>query len=70
MVTVPASTGITAIIKNAVINHVHTKIGIFIMVMPGARILMMVAMILMDPMMEDKPNKCMARIIKSVLGGP
>ena len=70
MVTVPAKTGITRMIKNAVINQVQTKIGIFIIVMPGARMFKMVAMILIEPIMDERPNKWIARIIKSVLGGP
>ena len=53
MVTAPANTGITAIKRNAVINQVHTNIGIFINVMPGARIFSTVAIMLMEPMMDD-----------------
>ncbi len=55
MVTAPARTGITAINKYAVINHVHTNIGIFINVIPGARIFKIVAMILILPIMDDAP---------------
>ena len=69
MVTAPASTGITAISRKAVMNQVQTNSGIFIRVMPGARMLSTVAMILMAPMMEEKPSMCTAKIKKSVLAG-
>src|SRR5574343_287735 len=62
MVTAPAKTGMIAINKNAVINQVHTNNGIFIKVMPGARILKMVAITLMAPMIEEIPSKCTEKI--------
>ena len=62
MVTAPASTGITAISRKAVISQVHTNRGIFIRVMPGARMLSTVAMILMEPMIEDAPMMCTAKM--------
>ena len=55
MVTAPASTGMTAISRKAVISQVHTNSGMRNRVIPGARILMMVAIILMEPMMEEIP---------------
>ena len=55
MVTAPANTGITAINKKAVMSHVQTNNGIFINVMPGARIFNTVAMMLMEPMMDEAP---------------
>ena len=55
MVTQPASTGITAINRNAVISQVQTNSGIFINVMPGARRLRMVAITLIAPMIELMP---------------
>lgn len=58
----PDNTGITAINKNAVINHVQTNNGIFIRVIPGARRFRMVAMILMAPMMEEIPMMCTPKI--------
>ena len=70
IVTAPASTGITAIRRNAVISHVQTKRGIFINVMPGARMLSIVAMILMLPMMDEAPIKCTANMKYVVEGGP
>ena len=57
MVTTPASTGITAISRKAVISQVQTNSGIFIRVMPGARKLRMVAITLMAPMIELMPIK-------------
>jgi hypothetical protein len=56
MVTAPASTGITAISRKAVISQVHTNSGIFIRVMPGARMFRTVAMMLMEPMIDDRPR--------------
>ena len=57
MVIAPAKTGIAAISKKAVINHVQTKIGIFIKVIPGARILSMVAITFIAPSIDDAPNR-------------
>ena len=69
IVTAPASTGITATNKKAVINHVHTNMGIFMYVMPGARMFITVAMILIDPMMDDTPKMWMAKMKKVTDGG-
>jgi len=66
MVTTPASTGITAISRKAVISQVHTKSGIFIQVMPGARMFQMVTMTLIAPMIEDTPIRCTASTKKAV----
>ncbi|KDN29423.1 hypothetical protein VFDL14_14165 [Vibrio fortis] len=55
IVTAPARTGITAINKNAVINHVQTNIGSLNQVIPGARILTMVTITLIAPMIELIP---------------
>ena len=70
MVTTPASTGITAINKKAVINHVQANSGIFIMVMPGARIFNTVTTILIAPIIDEAPMTCTAKIKKVVEGGP
>ena len=70
MVTAPASTGITAMSRKAVINHDHEKIGIFSRSMPGARILRMVAMMLIAPMIELMPIMWMARMTKAMLFPP
>ena len=64
----PASTGITAISRYAVISQVHTNIGIFISVMPGARMLRMVTMMLIDPMIDDAPIMWIAKIARSIPG--
>ena len=69
MVTAPASTGITATSKKAVISHVHTNIGIFMYVIPGARMFMIVAIMFILPMMEDTPKICTANIKNVTEGG-
>ncbi len=46
-------------------NQVQTNNGSFIQVMPGARILIMVAMILIDPSMDEMPSICTEKIRKS-----
>ena len=68
MVTAPASTGMTAMIRKAVISQDHANSGIFIKVMPGARRFRMVAMTLMAPMMDDMPSRCTAKIRKGNAG--
>ena len=70
MVTAPARTGITAINRNAVISHDQTKIGIFSRSMPGARMLRMVAMMLIAPMIELMPIMWMAKMTKATLLPP
>jgi hypothetical protein len=55
IVTAPASTGITASSRYAVTSQVQTKSGIFISVIPGARMLRIVAMMLIEPMIDDAP---------------
>jgi hypothetical protein len=62
MVIAAASTGITATSRNAVISQVHTNSGIFISVIPGARMLRMVVMMLIAPMIDEMPRIWMARI--------
>jgi hypothetical protein len=57
IVTALASTGMTRTSRNAVTSHVHANIGIFIKVMPGARMLVIVAMILIAPRMEEIPKR-------------
>jgi hypothetical protein len=56
MVTAPANTGIAAISRKAVITHVQTKSGIFMSVIPGARMFIIVAMILIAPRIDDIPR--------------
>ncbi len=62
IVTPPASTGMAAISRNAVIIQVQTNSGSRIKVMPGARMLNTVAIMLIAPMIEDTPRKCTAKI--------
>ena len=57
IVTAPASTGIAPISKNEVISHVHTNKGISISFISGARIFITVAIILIAPIIDEKPNK-------------
>ena len=66
MVTAPAKTGMEATNKYAVINQVQTKSGIFIMVIPGARMLSIVVMMLIEPMIDDIPRMWIAKIIISI----
>jgi hypothetical protein len=68
IVIAPASTGMTAISRYAVISHVHTKSGIFISVMPGARMLRIVVMMLIDPMIDEAPMMWSAKIARSMPG--
>jgi len=67
MVTAAASTGMTAMSRNAVMSQVQTKSGICIQPMPGARKLKMVTMTLMAPMMEEIPMMWMANTNNAVL---
>src|SRR3569832_1061177 len=64
----PARTGITAIFCFAVISQVQQNIGIFINVMPGARMFRMVVMMLIDPMIDDAPIMWIAKIAISMPG--
>ena len=57
IVTAPASTGIDAIRRKAVMIQVHTNSGSFIKLMPGARMLNVVAMMLIAPATDDAPMK-------------
>ena len=50
------------------ISHVHTNSGIFMSVMPGARMLRMVVMMLIEPMIDDAPMMCSAKIAMSMPG--
>ncbi len=66
IVMAPASTGITAISRYAVMSHVQTNIGIFMSVMPGARMLRIVVMMLIEPMIDEAPSMWIARIVMSI----
>src|SRR6202158_227775 len=62
MVTAPASTGITAISREAVISQVHTNSGMSNSVIPGARMFTMVTMTLMAPRIEEAPIRWIEKI--------
>ena len=49
-------------------SHVQTNIGILISVKPGARMFRMVVMMLIDPMIDDAPRMCSAKIAMSMPG--
>src|SRR5271168_3966322 len=49
-------------------SQVQTNIGIFISVMPGARMLRMVTMMLIDPMIDDAPIRWIAKMAMSMPG--
>jgi hypothetical protein len=65
MVTAPASTGIVAISRKAVISQPQAKSGSFIIVMPGARRLKMVTMMLIEPRIEEMPRMWIEKMAKS-----
>src|SRR3954465_2815282 len=69
IVTAPASTGITASSKYAVMSHDQQKSGIFINVMPGARRLRIVVMMLIEPMIDDAPMIWIAKNVRAMLIG-
>ena len=50
------------------ISQVQQNIGIFISVMPGARMFRIVTMMLIEPMMEEAPRMCIAKIAPSIDG--
>src|SRR5690554_8158652 len=70
MVTTPASTGMTAISKNTVINQVHTNMDIFMSVMPGARILSTVEITLIAAMTDDTLMISVEKIKKAEMRRP
>ena len=49
-------------------SQVQTNIGIFISVMPGARMLRIVVMMLMEPMIDDTPRMWIAKMAMSMPG--
>jgi hypothetical protein len=66
IVTAPASTGIAAISRNAVMSHVQQNIGILNSVIPGARMFRIVVMMLIEPMIDDAPMMWTAKITMSM----
>ena len=69
IVTTPANTGIAPMSKNEVMSQVHTNNGMSISLISGARIFRTVAIILIAPIIEEKPNRWTANIKKSVESG-
>ena len=64
----PASTGMARRIKNAVTSCDQAKSGILCSVMPGARMLKIVVMKLIEARIDDAPARCSARMAKSMAG--
>ena len=50
------------------ISQVQQNSGIFISVMPGARMFRIVTMMLIEPMIELAPMMCIAKMPASMLG--
>jgi hypothetical protein len=68
MVIAPASTGNDKTSKNAVIKTDHANNGNIYIVIPRARILVIVIIKLIDPKIEDAPEICKLKIAKSTAG--
>jgi hypothetical protein len=68
MVIAPANTGKDNNNKKDVINTDHTYNGILCNVIPGALILKIVVIKLVEPKIEDAPDKCKLKIAKSTAG--
>ena len=68
MVSAPASTGSASSSRNAVISTDHGNSGMRNIVMPGARMLTIVAMKLIEPMIDEAPARCIDRMTKSAAG--
>src|SRR5207237_1092549 len=68
MVMAPASTGSDSSSRNTVTSTDHTNSGILCRVMPGARMLKMVVMKLIEPRIDEAPARCSDRIAKSTAG--
>ena len=64
----PASTGSDSNNRKAVTRTDQANSGILCRVMPGARMLKMVVMKLIEPRIEDAPAICIDRITKSTAG--
>ena len=70
MVSAPARTGSDRTSRNTVTSTDHTNSGIRCRVMPGARMLKIVVMKLIDPRIELMPATCSDRINRSIAGPP
>ena len=67
IVIAPAKTGSDSINNQAVINTAHTNSGILCIVIPGARMFIIVVMKFIAPSIEAIPAKCKLNIAKSTL---
>ena len=68
IVSAPARTGSASNRRNAVISTDQTNSGMRNIVMPGARMLKIVAMKLIEPRIDEAPARCIERITKSTAG--
>ena len=68
IVSPPANTGMAISNRNAVTRIDQQNNGMRWMVIPGARMLKMVVIILMAPRTDDAPARCRLRIPKSTAG--
>lgn len=65
IVIAPANTGNDSNSNTAVINTAHTNSGNLCIVIPGARILIIVVIKFIAPSIDDIPAKCRLNIPKS-----
>ena len=68
IVIAPASTGRDSRRRNAVTRIDHTKSGILCSVIPGARMLKIVVMKLIELRIEEAPARCSEKIAISTAG--
>jgi len=68
MVIAPPNTGKDNNNKNEVINTDHTYKGNLCIVIPGALMLKIVVIKLIDPKIDAAPDKCKLNIAKSTAG--
>ena len=66
MVIAPARTGRDSRISQAVTKIDHENSGTLKSVMPGARMLRKVVIMLIAPRIEDAPDTCTAKIARSI----
>ena len=64
----PAKTGSDNSNRNTVTSSDHTNSGILCMVMPGARMLKIVVMKLIEPRIDEAPARWIDRMTKSIAG--
>ena len=66
MVIAPASTGSASRIMNAVTMIDQAKSGTLCSVIPGARMFMKVVIMLIAPRIDEAPERCTAKIARSI----